>query len=282
MRAARSLFLTMLLPSFLLVACSDKAEQAIADAEALTFERRPDEALRRYEDALLLLAKKTGPHNESLLLKALIGAGNLSYLDLQELRAALGYFQTVVQLFPSADEAVEAHLALAEIHRAQGDTQSAIAQLLSLCQDFPEHPDSDRHLLLLARGYMAHGNHEQAIVEADLLLRRHPESHLAAEAMMLRGNAFGLLQRPQDAIDAYAAIVQRWPNSALASQARYDWGKLLIGLKRDEEAEALLMAALRFHPQPRLIQRDLAGIRERLMRRKATPLNSLQALGAGH
>lgn len=282
MRAACPLSLMTTLLLFLLTACADEAAQAIADAEALTFQRRPEEALRRYEDALLLLAKKEGPRSEAMLLKALMGAGNLSYLDLQKPRQALGYFQTAVQLFPKADEAVAAHLALAEIHRAQGDTQSAIAQLLSLCQDFADHPNSDRHLSLLAREYMAQGNREQAIVEAELLLRRHPDSPLAAEAMMLRGNAFALLNRPQEAIDAYAAIVQRWPDGALASQARSEWGKILVGLKRDEEAEPLLIEALRHHPQPKLIQRELAGIRERLMRRKATPLNSLQALGAGH
>lgn len=282
MRAARFLLVTMTLPSLLLLACADQAAQAIADAEALSFQRRADEALRRYEDALLLLAKKEGRRNEALLRRALMGAGNLSHLDLQKPRQALGYFQTIVRLFPRTDEAVEARLALAEIHRAEGDFQSAIGQLLSLCQDFADHPDNDRHMSLLAREYMAQGNHEQAIVEAESLLRRHPESPLAVEAMMLRGNALGLLQRPQDAIDAYAAIVQRWPESQLACQARHAWGKILIELKRDEEAEPLLVEALRRHPQPRLIQRELAGIRERLMRRKATPLNSLQALGSGH
>ena len=90
---------------------------------------------------------------------------------------------------------------------------------------------------------------------------------------MLRGNALGLLHRPQDAIDAYAQVIQRWPTSPLVSQARYGWARALIGLNRDAEAEPLLMEALREHPQPKIIQRELASVRERLMRRKiASPV----------
>ncbi|MDR0965891.1 MAG: tetratricopeptide repeat protein [Myxococcales bacterium] len=254
-------------------ACAERPERAIADAEALTFESRPGEALKRYEDALLMLAKQTGPRNDPLLLKALMGAGNVSYLDLQRPNQALGYFQTTLQLFPRAEEAVEARLTLAEIHGALGDDQSAIAQLLRLCQDFPDHPESDRHQLLLARGYLTQGNYEQAIVEAQLLGQRSPQSPFAVEAMMLRGSALGLLQRPEAAIEIYAALIERWPDAALAHQARYEWGKLLIGLKRDEEAEAILVEALKGHPQPKMIQRLLAGIRERLMNRRAASLN---------
>lgn len=279
MRAAQTFFLSTFC---LLTACADPAARAVSDAEALTFERRPAEALRRYEDAILLLAKKEDGESQSLLRRSLMGAGTLSHLDLQDPRLALGYFQSLLQLFPASSEAAQARLTLFEIHRSLGDSQSAVAQLLALCQDFADHPENDRHMSLLAREYMAQGNHEQAVVEADLLLRRHPESPLAPEALMLRGNALGLLQRPQEAIDAYAQVIQRWPTSPLVSQARYGWARALIGLNRDAEAEPLLMEALREHPQPKIIQRELASVRERLMRRKvASPVNSLQALSAG-
>ena len=277
--------LSSLLPLALtlaLTACPDKPARAIAEAEAFTFQHRPTEALERYESALLLLAKKPGAHSEALLRRALMGAGNLSYLDLQQPRQAAGYFQSLLRLFPQADEAVEARLTLASIHRSLGDSQSAIAQLLSLCQDFPDHADDARHISLLARAYLAQGNYEQALVEVGELLRRHPESPLAIEAMMLRGIALGLLRRPEEAIEVYAAIAQRWPAAPLAVQARYEWAQLLIVLKRDREAEALLMEALRSHPQPAMIQRELAEIRERLIVERTTPLNSLQALSAGH
>lgn len=272
--------LPMILSLFLQAACTGGPNQAIADAEALMFQGRPEEALKRYEDALFLLSKRTGIRNDELLLKTLLGAGNLSYLDLQKPHQALGYFQTLLQLFPKTDEAVEVHLTLAEIYRAQGDHQSAIAQLLSLCQDFPELPDIARYLVLMVREYMAQGNYEQAIVEAELLGRRYPDSPVAIEAMMLRGHALALLHRSEEAIEAYANLVQRWPEATLAHQARYEWGKLLCALKRDEEAEALFIEALRSHPQPKMIQHELAGIRERLLLRRALPLNSLDALGA--
>lgn len=256
--------------ALLLALCACPADPAthLERALELSFQRRPEEALREYEEVLSLLAKKDGSKARGLLVPALKGAGDLCYLELKQVPRAVEHYQTLVRRFPDAPEALDARANLADILRAAGDRRGAVAELASIVQSFPNAPEVDRYLYAAIKDYFELGDYSQAIVEARALQRRYPDSPRGADAQMLVATALSLQGEPERAIEAYEELVRRWPDSAIAPQARFEQAKVLADLEREQEAVEVLVEALKTHPSPKALQLEIARLRKRLAVRR--------------
>jgi len=253
-----------------LTSCLGDPAAHLERARELTFQRRPTEALRQYEEVLSLLAKKDPRRVSDVLIPTLKGAADLCYLELKRYPRAIEYYRALANHFPGAQETLQARAALSDIYRALGDRRAAVAELVALVQAFPRAPEIERYQYQVVKGYFDIGDYEQVLVEARALQERCPASPSAADAQMLVAEALFLQGQRQRALDAFEQIAKRWPGSQLVPQAQVEEAKVWVDLGQDERAVEVLVEALKSHPSPKNVQAEIARLRKRLASRRLT------------
>jgi TolA-binding protein len=240
-------------------------------AQELAFQRQAAKALKEYEEALSLLAKKDPQKVRALLVPSLKGAGDLCYLELKQYPKAVDYYRALVQHFPDATESLDARVNLSEIFRSAGDRRSAVAELSAIVQDFPNGPEVDRYQYQAAKEYFELRDYDQVMLEAQILEKRFPSSSYLPAVQMLAAAALALQGQREKAIEAYERVAQRWPESDLAPRARFEAAKVWVDLGREDRALDMLVEVLKTHPDPKGVQAEIARLRKRLGLRRLTP-----------
>jgi tetratricopeptide (TPR) repeat protein len=259
-----------------LLACSGAAGKL----EAATARRHagdPKGALEGYK--VLLAELGDGPLREAeaqVRWKALQFAGDVSYLELGDYQAALGYYRRIVALYPGGKEAHEARGRLGDIYRDRfGDHLAAIAQYAAVAGT--GSPLAPQYQLEVAKGYLALGNREQARVEARLLRERWPTHALAEDAQLLTGQAWSLEKRDEEALSAFQALVDRRPRPEMTARALEGQAHIHAQAARFDRALELYAQALDGHPNPDSIRTAILAVRERKEKAMPAPIGDRAA-----
>jgi tetratricopeptide (TPR) repeat protein len=248
--------------------CRSQARR-LEDANSLRHSGDPKGALSRYKSILAALGDEAVAENEAAIrLKALKGAGDVSYLELGDFTGAISYYRRIISLYPGTPEARVARVAIGDIYRERfNDYQAAIAQYADVAaSDASEAP---RYQLEVAKAYLELRNYDQARTEARILMDRWPKDPLAEDAQLLTAQSWVLEKRSQEALSAFQALVDRHPRDEILARALEGQAHLLAQANRFDRAIELYERALPIHPNPDAIRTNLAAVRGR--RTKAMP-----------
>src|SRR5205085_3721832 len=118
-------------------ACQKAPVERIERARDAVFNKRPQQALKEYRLAQDSLEGDDSPVSRPLLPRALLGQAEVYYLELRDVRQAVPLYRELIAKAPESDEALHAHIALAEILRAHyRDLRGAITELtVALARD---------------------------------------------------------------------------------------------------------------------------------------------------
>lgn len=246
----------------LAVACSS-SERHLEKANALRRAGDAKGALSAYKILLADLGEGPLPSGEAeVRVKALRFAGDVSYLELGDYQAALGYYRRIVSLSPGSKDAQEARAVLGDIYRDRfKDHLAAIAQYAAIAGS--DGASAPRYQLEVARGYLALGRWDQARTEARLLRERWPNDALADEAQLLTGQAWALEKKDDEALRALQVLVDRAARADVKARALEAQAQIHAAAGRYDRALELYALALPAHPNPDAVKTNIEAVRER-------------------
>jgi tetratricopeptide (TPR) repeat protein len=241
----------------------------LEEANDLRHQGNPKGALEKYKAILADLGDgELSVERDAIRVKALKGAGDVSYLELGDYMGAVSYYRRIISLRAGAAEAREARIAIGDIYRERfKDAVAAIAQYADVAGS--NAPEAPRYQLEVAKAYLELKNYRQARTEARILLERWPKHPLAEDAQLLNAQAWVLEKRSEEAIGAFQALIERRPRNEILARALEGEAHLYAQAAKFDLALALYERALPIHPNPDAIRTNIAAVRDR--RVKAMP-----------
>jgi tetratricopeptide (TPR) repeat protein len=279
--AAARLSLLWLLPQLLLSVAACRKEDAQAHlerAKVAQFDGKPDVALAEFKLALDLAERDSSPEAMVYRARALRGAADVYALSLRDFKHAVEVYRELAQRCPEAPETLEGRIQLATLLRHEfHDTRGAIAELTAALARNPLQ--SAELSYQVAEMYFELQNYEQCALEAARVAQKFESSTYADDALFLRAQALGMLdERNADAQRAFFELIDRFPDSELAPHALFEVGRLRAMTGDFEHAIEIWVTSLKTHPEPAMVQTNIAKARNRL--RSTTPVKVGDATSA--
>jgi len=270
------------LPLAVLVAAGgcrkDDAPAHLERAKTALFEQKPDVALAEFKLALDLLQPDTSAEAVLYRARALRGAADTYYLQQRDFKHALEVYRELISLCPEAPETLEGRIHLASLLRHEfRDLRGAIAELTAALARNP--PQSAELSYQVAAMYFELQDYEQCAIESASVAKKFETSAFVDDALFLRAQALGMMDdRKADAQRAFLEMIDRFPDSELRPHALFELGRLRASAGDFEHAIEFWVKALKAHPDPAMVQANIARVRTRL--RATTPQKLGDAVSA--
>jgi len=255
---------------FLLAGCrKDDAPAHLERARTALFEQKADVALAEYKLTLDLLERDSSAQAQVYRARALRGAADTYYFELQDSKRAVEVYKELITTCPEAPETLDGRIHLADLLQHEfRDLRGAIAQLTAALARNP--PQSAELAYKVATLYFELQDYGQCEIESANVAQRFETSGYVDDALYLRGQALAMIDgRREDAKRAYREVIDRFPDSELRPHALFELGRLTAESGEGEHAIELWVEALKTHPQPGVVQDSIARVRKRL--RATTP-----------
>ncbi len=199
--------------------------------------------------------------------EALYRVGRVTYLFLRDVPEAVHVLRAVARRRDAGAWGREAQRLLGEIfEQRQGDCRQAIVEYQRYIQMDPGGEGNDTAQLAVARCSFLLGEFDQARAEYETLLERYPESALRAEAHAGVGAAAAVTGRTGLALEAYRRARAEAADAALAAEAAFGIAAALEASGDLAGALAAYEEALGGHPNPAIVERRAAQVRDRMRR----------------
>jgi len=216
-------------------------------------------AIRSFE-----LVVENYPENK-VLSEAQYGIGVVSFLYMDDAKAAEIAFKKVVQLEKSltglVERGLEARRHLAEIYEKKLDRLSdAIVIYEGIIEVSPDREEVLSSRYKVGELYAALGDLSQARIEWDLLVKRDPKSHWAAEALYRKAGSYFGVGACKEAILVYKVIYTDYPNDEKSLYAKLNAADCLQMENQPKAAYALYKELETNHPNKALIARKMAAL----------------------
>ena len=158
--------------------------------------------------------------NSSLLVRAYTQAGWCAW-QLQQLPAALSYFQNALPLLKEEEALTAVQFKIADIHFVLGQFPEAISNLQQLIRAHPQVGIVDRAYFQLGEAQRRAGDVKAAMAIFTTIAKEYPASHWAPGAQYSLGQLLAGERREEEARAAFAAVhnflTNEWEsNAALA------------------------------------------------------------------
>jgi tetratricopeptide (TPR) repeat protein len=253
----------------LVIACGSNARRLEA-ANGLRAKGDAKGAVSAYKALLADLGEGPLPEGDARVRwKALKFAGDVSFLDLGDYPAAMGYYRRIISLYPGGPEAYEARAVIGQVLRDRfNDRLGAITQYADIAGS--DAPQAAEFQLKVAREYVELKNWEQARTEARILRERWPTSPLADEAQLLTAQAWALESRNEEALGAFQALIERRPRGDVEARAYEGQAHIYAEQGKLDRALELYALALPSHPNPDSIRTAIEAVRMRRERAKTS------------
>jgi tetratricopeptide (TPR) repeat protein len=247
-------------------------------AKTALYERKPDVALLEYRAALDLLERDPSAEVPVYRARALRGAADTYYLQLRDFSHAVEVYRELIKVCPEAPETLEGRVHLATVLRHEfRDVRGAIAELTAALARNP--PQSAELSYQVAAMYFELQDYKQCELEAANVARKFEASAYVDDALFLRAQALSMMEeRKGEAQRAFHEVIERFPDSVLKPQAQFELGRMRASAGEFEKAIEYWVTALTSHPDPRLVQANIARVRARL--RATTPKKVGEAIAA--
>lgn len=247
-------------------------------AKAALFANKPDVALAEYKLALDLLDREQSEQAPVYRARALRGAADTYYFQMRDFKRALEVYKELIKVCPEAPETLEGRLHLASLLRHEfRDLRGSIAELTAALARNP--PQSAELSYQVAAMYFELQDYEQCELEASNVARKFEASAFVDDALFLRAQALSMMDdKKGDAARALLDLIDRFPDSELKPHALFELGRLRASAGDFEHAIEYWVSALKTHPDPAMVQSNIARVRSRL--RNTTPDKVGDAQGA--
>lgn len=254
----------LLLAAAATLSCQRTAPDLMTEARMAAFEKRPQEALGLYRKALDKIDRDPSPESQVLRARALRGAADAYHYELLDLRQAVAVYRELIAQCPEAPETLEARVILADLLEMRfRDVRGAITELTAALDRNP--PQSAELHYRVAKLYFQLQDYPQAELEAARVAAKYEASAFVDDALLLRAQALAMIEgRRADAARAFEDVVHRFPRSELAPHALFELGKMRDEAGEDEKAIEYWVSALGAHPQPQVVQSQIARVRNRI------------------
>lgn len=247
----------------LLGACTADAPRRLARARDALFDKDPQRALKEYRLALDALENDSSPEAQVLRARALRGAADVYYLDLRDFQKAAEMYRELVQVCPEAPETIEGRIHLADLLSEHfRDLRGAINELTAALARNP--PQSAELEYKVAKLYFAIADYPQTELEAQKVIKTYETSAYVDDAMFLLGQALAMEGKRPEAMRAFQDLTERFPDSELEPHAYFEMAKLTADAADYEKAIELYVEALKRHPDPKIVQSNIARLRKRI------------------
>jgi tetratricopeptide (TPR) repeat protein len=259
-----------LVPLLALAACQrDDAPAHLERARTALFEQRPEVALAEYRAALDLLDRDPSVQAGVYRARALRGAADTYFFSLRDYKRAHEVYGELLKLCPEAPETLEGRIHLASLLRHQfRDLRGSIAELTAALARNP--PQSAELSYQVAAMYFELQDYEQCELEASTVARKFEASAFVDDALFLRAQALSMMEdRGPQAQRAFQEVISRFPESELKPHALFELGRLRASGGDFEGAIEFWVQALQGHPDPAMVQANIARVRKRI--RATTP-----------
>jgi TolA-binding protein len=242
-------------------------ERGIERATDLVYQQDYLEADVLYHKLLAQLDAQ-GTLNEALSaqrLRVLESAALLNQVHLRNDKQALADYAQLIRLYPKSPEALKARAAMADIYQYRlGRIDLAIEELQKLVLEFPADPAARRAQLQVGQAYFRLKNYDQCRAEAQGLLERWPGTSEAREARFQIAHAYSMQERYADTAATYLQILEDGATGEVRARSLFELGNCHQALGDPQRALAYYYEALPEHPNPLLLQRKIARIRQHL------------------
>lgn len=241
----------------------------IEAARSALFAQKPEIALSEYKLALDALERSSSPEVGLYRARALRGAADIYAFQLRDPKRAVEVYRELIATCPEAPETMEGRLHLAALLRHEfRDIRAAIAEMTAALARNP--PQSAELAYTVATLYFELRDYQQVTIEAEGVARRYEASGWVDDALYLKGQALSMMEgRGLEAQRAYIELIDRFPDSQLKAHALVELGRLKIDQGENERAIEYWVEALKTHPDPKVVQTNIARVRAHL--RATTP-----------
>lgn len=243
----------------------DEVEDRYAAGLELLFHNHHEDA----ESHFLLLARQMErsnlPDASHWQARALVQAGRIDHLYLDQPRRALARFREALKVDPQATFAFEVRREIAGIfYDRLMDYRTAALEYERLVHEYPEEAGIDGFQYRVAQSYFLVRDFDQARTEARMLFEKWPEGRYAPEALLLIANSYYLENRFAEAVEAHRRLLELGPDVPIRARSLFELGVCYQDLGDKAKAEESFLAALKDHPRPDLVQMQLSALRERI------------------
>lgn len=243
----------------------DEVEDRFAAGLELLYENHHEDA----ESHFLLLARQMErsdrPDRARWQAKALVQAGRIDHLYLDQPRRALARLREALKVDPQAPFAFETRREIAGIfYDRLMDYRTAALEYERLVHEYPNEKGIDGFQYRVAQSYFLVRDFDQARTEARMLLEKWSEGRYASEALLLIANSYYLENRFAEAVKAHRKLLDLGPDVPVRARSLFELGMCYQDLGDKAKAEESFLAALKDHPRPDLVQMQLSALRERI------------------
>jgi tetratricopeptide (TPR) repeat protein len=255
-------------------ACLSDVSGRLDRARDLARAGRARDALIQARAALAALHDEAGSTADTLRVRALALAGEISHLYLGNLVEAVDFYKELAETYPASAEAFTARARLGDIYRDRlNDPAAALSQYQAIVRDFPDHPEADQYALRAARVRLYDLKEPaEARAAVDEMTQRWPGSERRAAAAFLRASSYQVEGNRTRALQAFLEVADEFKGTAVAARAWHEAGGLLAESGEYRKAIDAYLSALENHPEPQAVQYSLERVRKRMeMKRPADP-----------
>ena len=191
--------------------------------------------------------------------------GKINALYLHDYKQAITFYNILVRMYPETEEALAARSIIADLYEHKlGDLEAAIEEYRKLTSLPVDRVELKRAQLQIVSLYLRLKNYEQARIQAQTLIDRWPLSMEASQARFQLGNAYYVEGRYSEAIAAYEQLLQMNSDANLTALVLFELGNSFQGIDNFPQALEYYYASLAEHPNPKLVQRKIRRVRQRL------------------
>ena len=189
-----------------------------------------------------------------------LGAG-----PLHDPAQAIADYSHVVRRAPASAAAVHAQRQLADLYAGHvAQPEQAVAALRAAAATLGARQEGAQVRERLWATLLAMGQLDAAHAEASGIVERWPNAAEATRARLTMGRADYLAGRPRRALATLEALIEATGNRTVRAQAQVEAGNCYQELGDPSRALAAYHAALVAHPNPALVQGQIARLRHRL------------------
>ena len=172
-----------------------------------------------------------------------------AYFYNKDYEKGLGVYQNAATKFQGDTSAAYAEYQVGESNFWLGRFDAATAAFRSLLKNFPVSSFAPDAQFAIGWLYFSQKQYPQAISEFENTVLSYPNSSAAARALYSQGDAYYNLQNYDNALASYQRLLAKYPASDYVDNAIVGMQYCLTVLGRTKEAETVIDAFLRDHPQ---------------------------------
>ena len=248
----------VILTLLIIIGCSSASERDYERGKAYSQQKKYQEALQLFEQAILRNEKK------EVSLKAAVDGSRVSFFEVKDFKKAVWFYEQIILLSKNQEERLDAQKKLALIFFEQlNDYENAVIEINKTIPFIKNDSELYKYKIFLAKSYFYLGNFGQSEMEINDLINKKLSEDDKFQLLTLKANNYLSRKENEKAAQVFKEIFDKNPKRALEENIAMALAVSYEELKDYKKAIQVLESIKPSHPHPDIIEIKIKRLLER-------------------